>query len=102
METQGKKEGYLWIITQSAEKNEEDSFVGLEDEQGEQFIPATESKEEALVLMGRLPRDQGGKLQVEAIHQVRLLEEASKSGFSVFKVDQEGRLLGKVGMEKPN
>ncbi|KIX11780.1 hypothetical protein [Dethiosulfatarculus sandiegensis] len=101
MESQNKKEGYLWIITQS-EENAEDSFVGLEDEQGEQFIPATESKEEALILMGRLPRDQGGKLQVEAIHQTRLLDEAGRSGFNVFKVDQDGRLLGRVSTEKLN
>ncbi len=80
---------YVWVITEF--KGPEESFVGLSTPEGAPFVPVCQSKEDALILLGRLPRGEG-KRQAEAIHKQGLISEAAKQGFAVYLVDAEGVL----------
>ncbi len=90
-----KKEDYLWIITETR-PDQEETLVGMSHPQGEAFIPATREKDQALILLGRLPAGRGDR-QVEAIHRVRLLDQAAEQGFVVYLVDEQGRVLERLG-----
>lgn len=78
---------YVWVITEV--KNGEDTFVGLSDPEGASFLPVCETKEHALMLLGRLPKGEGER-QAEAINKQGLLNEARNEGFAVYLVDPEG------------
>lgn len=80
---------YVWVITEQIGGNE--TFVGLTDPDGAAFLPVCESREDALVLLGRLPKGEGQR-QAEAIHKQGLLKEAREEGFAVYLVDPEGVL----------
>lgn len=80
---------YVWVITEL--KDGEETFVGLSDPEGAPFLPVCQSKEEALVLLGKLPKGEGER-QAEAIHKEGLLNEARTEGFAVYLVDPEGVL----------
>lgn len=98
METNVDTKDYVWIITETNE-DQEDIMVGLAGEDDQPFIPAAGSKEEAFMVMARLPVEPRGKRQVEAIHKDRLLEKALGQGFSVFLVDGGGSVLGRLDKE---
>jgi hypothetical protein len=95
--TKVDQESYVWVITEQI--GGEETFVGLSDPDGAAFLPVCESKEDALVLLGRLPSGQG-KRQAEAIHKEGLITEARNEGFAVYLVDPEG--LVKQRLDKPN
>jgi hypothetical protein len=78
---------YVWVITEV--KNGEETFVGLSDPDGAPFLPVCGSKEDALMLLGRLPKGEGER-QAEAIHKQGLLTEAQNEGFAVYLIDPEG------------
>jgi hypothetical protein len=82
-------EKYVWVITEEIGGNE--TFVGLSDPDGAPFLPVCETKEDALVLLGKLPKGEGER-QAEAIHKEGLLNEARTEGFAVYLVDPEGVL----------
>lgn len=82
---------YAWVITEA--RDEDEIFLGLGNDKGEQFIPVTQSREEALVLLQKLPAGQGGKRQVEAVHKKQILLQATEQGFAVHLVDQNGKIL---------
>ncbi len=90
-------EKYVWVITE--EKEGEETFVGLSDPDGSPFLPVCESKEDALMLLGRLPKGDGER-QAEAIHKEGLLNEARTEGFAVYLVDPDGIL--KERLDKTN
>ncbi len=98
MTQEPKKEDYLWIITET--KDENTTIVGMAAEDSDQFIPAARTKEEALVLMGRLPAGEGGERQVEAMHKERLFEQAADDGYQVFVVDMNGLILERLTPQK--
>ena len=82
---------YAWVVTE--DRQGEEIFLGLVNDKGEQFIPVTQSKEEALALLQKLPAGQGGKRQVEAVHKKQIMQHADKEGFVVYLVDNEGKIL---------
>ncbi|KMY65844.1 hypothetical protein AAU61_19545 [Desulfocarbo indianensis] len=81
---------YVWVITEQ-QPGQDETFVGLSTPEGAPFLPVCDTKEDALMLLGRLPKGEG-KRQAEAIHREGLLEEARKDGFAVYLVDPEGIL----------
>lgn len=81
---------YFWVILNYS--GEAESFLGLENPQGQQFIPVTRDKEAAEELLSRLPHGEGRR-QVETIHRRNLVEEAAKQGFEVHVVDGQGQVL---------
>ena len=88
---------YVWVITEM--KDGEETFVGLSDPEGAPFLPVCETKEDALMLLGRLPKGDGQR-QAEAIHKQGLLTEARNEGFAVYLVDPEGLL--KERLDQPS
>jgi hypothetical protein len=83
---------YVWVIIERTKYDE--NFLGMADEDGENFIPVTAEKDQALMLVGRLPDTEGVySRSVEAIHKAQLLGQAQDEGFSVYLVDEKGRLL---------
>ena len=94
MSQEPNQEDYLWIITET--KDQDVIIVGMSAEDSDQFIPATPKKEDALVLMGRLPAGQNGERQVEAMHKERLLAQAAEDGYRVFVVDMNGVILQRL------
>lgn len=83
---------YVWVIVERTRNDE--NFLGLGGEDDEPFIPVTADKDQALMLLGRLPDAEGvfGR-SVEAIHRAQLLGQAQDEGFSVYLVDEKGRIL---------
>lgn len=101
MSDKSKPGNYVFVITESPESDDA-VFVGLADENGAPFVPVTEDKEAALMLLGRLAAQGGGKRQVEAIHKVQIAETAREKGFVVFVVDGEGKVRGRLGADGDN
>ncbi|MCB2227527.1 MAG: hypothetical protein KQH53_12690 [Desulfarculaceae bacterium] len=85
---------YVWVITQRGKDYE--NFLGLEDEAGERFIPVTAEKDHALILMGRLPVDPDVQRTVEAMHREQIGEAARDDGFSLYLVDENGKILERI------
>ena len=98
MSQETNTEDYLFIITEI--KNNEESIVGMAGDDMDQFFPATKTKEEALVLMGRLPDEPGAERQVEAIHKDRLLSQAGAAGYRVFVVNMKGAILERLSPQE--
>ena len=83
---------YVWVIVERTRNDE--NFLGMADEDGEGFIPVTAEKDQALILLGRLPETEGVfSRSVEAIHRSQLLGQAQDEGFSVYLVDEKGHVL---------
>jgi hypothetical protein len=80
---------YVWVITEQIGGNE--TFVGLTDPDGAAFLPVCDTREDALMLLGKLPKGEGER-QAEAIHREGLLNEARTEGFAVYLVDPDGLL----------
>ena len=95
MESKVDTKDYVWVVVDIT--NNDENFVGLTNEAGEQFIPVCASKEQAEALMKQIPGGEGRDRQVEAIHKDLILKEASENSFEVFLVDQSGALLGRLG-----
>lgn len=91
MNNQVNPKDYLWVVTELIE--DEDTMVGLSQEDGQTFIPATETKEECLALLAQLPTSQGGKREVAATHKTRLLEESKDNDFKIYIVNARGEIL---------
>jgi hypothetical protein len=94
------QEDYLWVITETISDNE--SILGMASNEVDKFIPATKSKDEALILMGRMPPAESGERQVEAIHKDRLMQRAAEDGYTVYLVDQTGRVIQSITPDKVN
>lgn len=92
-------EDYVWVLTEQ-EPGKEETFVGLSNEEGENFIPATATREEAMQLLALLPMGQG-KRQVEAIHRFQIASRAAEQGFQVYVVDQQGNLQERLEVVAP-
>ncbi len=86
---------YVWVIVEL--RGAAETFLGLEDAQGQTFVPVTVDKDSALMLLGKLPlASDGAQRQVEAIHRQRLGVIAAEQGFAVDLVDAQGRVLERL------
>lgn len=91
-----RPEDYLWVIVEKSGGQE--SFLGLNSADGRTFIPAVPSRDQGLMLMGRLPAAQAGVVrELEAINRNILHDQAAAQGFAVFVVDENGRILRELG-----
>ncbi|MFH1061232.1 MAG: hypothetical protein V1797_21415 [Pseudomonadota bacterium] len=87
---------YVWVVVEV--RGGQESFLGLADETGHSFIPVTEAKEQAYMLLGKLPAStDGAQRQVEAIHLNRIAADAAGQGYLVYLVDENGRVLRRLG-----
>lgn len=86
-------EGWVYVVV--CDQQEGGHFLGLHNEQkGIDFIPAFESKEAADSCFLSLPREQGVKYEIQAIHIDALYQDAEKNGFAVALFDSDGVAIG--------
>lgn len=92
MEEKEKIEGWVYVVVCDPDRNEH--FLGLYDkEKGIDFIPAFPNKDAANECFLTLPKEKGKKYEVQAIHIEELTEEATKNGFIVAMVDNDGNII---------
>jgi hypothetical protein len=87
-----KIEGWVYVIVCDPGENEQ--FLGLiEKEKNVNFIPAFANKDAANDCFLTLPKEKGKKYEVQAIHIDELTEDATKNGFIVAMVDNDGNII---------
>jgi hypothetical protein len=92
MEEKEKIEGWVYVIVCDPGRNEH--FLGLIDkDKNVDFIPAFPSKDAANDCFLTLPKEKGKKYEVQAIHIDELTEDATKNGFIVAMVDNDGNIV---------
>jgi hypothetical protein len=90
-----KKDDWLYVAVEDPGGNEK--FVGLHDETaGVSYIPAFESKEEALTCLVNMPRRNGMKYEVQAVLLESLREDARNNGFLIFLSDGQGKVIKQI------
>ena len=83
-----------WVYVFVCDPGKEESFLGLYNkEKDENFIPAFRSKEDANDCFLNLPREKGKKYELQAVHIEELHDVATKSGFAVALVDNDGNVI---------
>jgi hypothetical protein len=89
MEEKEKIEGWVYVVVCDPGKNEQ--FLGLYDKERKvDFIPAFESKDAANDCFLTLPKEKGKKYEIQAVLMDELTVEATKNGFIVAMVDNDG------------
>lgn len=85
-----------WVYVVVCDPEKESEFLGLYNKEKDiNFIPAFETKDDANDCFLSLPREKGKKYEIQAIHIEELHEDASKNGFVVALVDNEGKVINK-------
>ncbi|BDD88291.1 hypothetical protein [Desulfofustis limnaeus] len=96
MAEQKHSEGWVWVIV--SDKADGGHYLGLHNEENDMdFIPAFVSREAASDCFLSLPRQPGGKYEIQAIHLDELTVDAGKNGFAVALVDGDGRIVDHNG-----
>ncbi len=86
------KEGWVFVLV--CNPGAEESFLGLHDSQKEvDFIPAFYSRENAESCFLSMPKEQGKKYEIQAIHIEELTKNCAENGFIVAMVDEEGKII---------
>ena len=86
---------WVWVVVQDPGGNER--FLGQEEkESGIAFIPTFKEKEDALMCMPLMTRDKNIKYEAQAVIYSDLKEQAVGSGFVLYLMDNEGRVLEKL------
>lgn len=89
-----KKSSGDWVYVFVSANGEKETFLGLYNKEKDvNFIPAFRTKDEANDCYLDMPRDKGVRYEVQAVHIEELFDEASKSGFEVAIVDQDGKVV---------
>lgn len=95
MPDDSKQDRWLYVAVENPGGDEK--FVGLYDKQADiSYIPAFESKEDALSALVNLPERGGRKYEVQAVLADILCEDARKNGFLVFLSDGNGKMRGQI------
>jgi len=90
-----KDDKWIWVVIDNPEKNEK--IVGQQEEKSKiQFIPAYQSKEEALQCMNLLARHPGSVYEAQAILYEDLARYAADNGFMIFMLDGFGTVTEKI------
>ena len=85
---------WVWVVVQDPGGNEQ--FLGQQEkETGVAFIPMFMEKEDALMCLPLMARDKKTKCEVQAVIFSDLKEQAADSGFVMYLLDNEGRVLEK-------
>lgn len=92
MEVKVDRSNYVWVIVERS--GHEEHFFGLSTEEGDQFIPVTDMKDQGEALLGRLQVVEGVERTVEAINKVDIIKQGQAHGFAVYQVNSEGKLVG--------
>jgi hypothetical protein len=89
------KDDWVWVVVQ--DPGGEEQFLGQqESETGVAFIPMFKEKEDALMCMPLMTRDKRIKYEAQAVIFSDLKDQAASSGFVLYLLDNEGRVLDKL------
>jgi hypothetical protein len=95
MKNDENREDWVWVAV--AQSPDGDSLLGQEDsETAEQFIPYFPSKEEGQAGMNGLKKEIGKTYDLQAIHYEELMDRARDTGFALYRLDAQGRVLEKT------
>lgn len=95
MQKSEKEAPWVWVVVQDPGGNEQ--FLGqYYPEDDISFIPAFHQKEEALLCLNSLKRDQTLTYQPQAIRLSQLTDNAGANSFMIFMLDGNGRILEKI------
>ena len=90
-----EKDKWLYVAVEDPGGNEK--FVGLYDEKLEiSYIPAFETKEEALTCLVNMPGRGRRKYEVQAVLLDVLREDARNNGFLIFLSNGQGTVLKRI------
>ena len=94
-----KNDQWVYVVIHGAEGNEQ--LLGQQDEEKkESFIPVFLTKEEALMNLNLLAREQGSKYEVQAILFEDLVERVSEQEFMLFVLNESGEVIEKIKPER--
>jgi hypothetical protein len=86
---------WIWVVVQNPGSDEH--FLGQHDEdQDVSFIPAFYEKDHAQQCLIHMTTQRGDKYEVQAILFGELVTDAAKSGFMIFMLDADGKILKKI------
>jgi hypothetical protein len=90
-------EATTWLYVAIVKGGTDDQIVGQTDsEHGISFIPAFLSKEDAQQAMFHLHLEKKRKYEVQAMIYEDLAHYAAESGFLVFVLDEDGKVLERL------
>ena len=85
----------VWVAVQTLDGAEQ--YVGQHNpDQDILFIPFFQEKEDAQYGLSLMPRQKGGRYEVQAIRFHELARDAARQGFLLFRTDGEGQVLDKI------
>ncbi len=94
METENNQEGWVYVVVHNPDKD--GKYAGMEDPENDiRFIPAFQSKEEAMSGMIHIPREEGARPAIHAVHRDDLIHHARQNGMLVFLLNGDGKVLEK-------
>ncbi|HHE74800.1 MAG TPA: hypothetical protein ENL37_06910 [Desulfobacteraceae bacterium] len=85
---------WLWVVVQDPGGKEQ--FLGQQEKESNiSFIPMFKQKEDALMCMSLMTRDKKIKYEPQAVIYSELKEQTANSGFLLYLLDSEGRVIEK-------
>lgn len=90
-----EKDRWIYVAVEDPGGNEK--FVGLHDMDADvSYIPAFDTKEDALTCLVNMPRRNHRKYEVQAVLFDVLCEDARDNGFLIFMTDASGNVIEKI------
>ena len=94
-----KNDKWVYVVIHGNEGNEQ--LLGQQDEEkNESFIPVFLKKEEALMNLNLLAREQGSKYEVQAILYEDLVERVAEQEFMLFVLNESGEVVEKINPKR--
>jgi len=90
-----KNPDWIYVVVQAPGEN--DMFLGQHDDEKDiSFIPVFHQKEDALQCLPLMKRDRSLKYEVQAVHREEISEQAAKTGFLLYFLDENGAILERI------
>ena len=94
-DSEHEKDKWLYVAIENPGGDEK--ILGLHDSNSDMsYIPAFESKEDALTCLVNMPRRENHKYEVQAFHLDFLRQDARNNGFLIFLTDGQGKILRQI------
>ena len=90
-----KNPDWIYVVVQAPGEN--DMFLGQHDDEKDiSFIPVFHLKEDALQCLPLMKRDRSLKYEVQAVHREEISEQAAKTGFLLYFLDENGAIQERI------
>ena len=90
-----KNPDWIYVVVQAPGEN--DMFLGQHDDEKDiSFIPVFHQKEDALQCLPLMKRDRSLKYEVQAVHREEISEQAAKTGFLLYFLDENGAIQERI------